>query len=133
MRNFAICSLVLILFISCEKLEEVNPLTPTSSELQGKWELQSASCFCFFPEDFDFGAHKLEFNAIANEVIIENSDDTLFVTGAGTYSIVVESELITINDSIAYTFQIQENMLILTFVDNPDLADDEISLTYLKI
>ncbi len=132
MRKFAICLLVLTLSVSCEKLEEVNQ-PPSTSELQGKWELQSASCFCFFPEDFDFGAHKLEFNATANEVIIENSDDTFFVTGAGTYPIVVENNRITIKDSIAYTFQIQSDTLTLTFIDNPQIADDEISLIYLKI
>jgi hypothetical protein len=118
---------------SCEKLEDVSPLTPTSSELQGKWELQSASCFCFFSEDFDFGAHKLEFNANGEQVVVENSGDTFFVTDAGTYPIVVNNDRITIKNSLEYTFKIKSDTLILNFVDNPQIADDEISLTYLKM
>lgn len=132
MRNFTICLLVLAVFSSCEKLEEVNK-PPSNSELQGKWELQSASCFCFFPDDFDFGAHKLIFNATANEVIVENSDDTFFVTAAGTYPIVVTNDGITINGIIEYTYRIENMILTLTFRDNPEIADDEISLSYLKI
>lgn len=133
MRNFAICLFVLTIFLSCEKLEEVSSIPPSTSELQGKWELQSASCFCFFPDDFDFGAHNLTFSTTANEVIIENSDDTFFVTGAGTYPVVIENNRITIKDSIAYTYRIAGDTLTTNFVDNPQIADDEISLTYLKL
>lgn len=132
MNNLITYLLLFTMLVSCEKLEEVTQPASTS-ELQGKWELQSASCFCFFPDDFDFGAHKLEFNTTANEVIIENSDDTFFITGSGTYPIVVINDGITIKGSIEYTYRIADGMLTLTFIDNPQIADDEISLTYLKI
>ncbi len=132
MRNFTTYLLLFTALVSCEKLEEVN-LLPSTSELQGKWELQNASCFCFFPDDFDFGAHKLEFDSTANQLIVENSDETFFVTGAGTYPFVAENNRITIKDSIEYNYQIEEGTLTLTFIDNPQLADDEISLTYSKL
>ena len=132
MRIFTTYLLLFAVFISCEKLDEAKQ-PPSNSELQGKWELQSASCFCFFEDDFDFGAHKLEFNANETEVSIENSDDTFFVTGAGTYQIIVEGNLISIKENVEYTYKIQGETLTLNFVDNPQIADDEISLIYSKI
>lgn len=132
MRIFITYLLLFSVLISCEKLEEVNQ-PPSTSELQGKWELQSANCFCFFPDDFDFAAHKLEFNTTANEVIVENSDDTFFITGSGTYPFVINNDGIIIKGSIEYTYRITGTTLTLTFVDNPQIADDEISLTYSKI
>lgn len=132
MRIFTLYLLLITVLVSCENLEEVNQL-PLTSELEGKWELQSASCFCFFPVDFDFGAHKLEFNTTANEVIVENSDDTFFIMGSGTYPFVVENDGIVISGSIEFMYQIEGSMLMLIFVDNPQIADDEISLTYSKL
>ncbi len=132
MRIFTICLLLLTVLVSCEKSEEVNQ-PPSTSEIRGKWELQSASCFCFFSDDFDFGAHKLEFNTTVNEVIVENSDDTFFITGSGTYPFVVENDGIIIKGRIEYTYRIEGSILTLIFVDNPQIADDEISLTYLKL
>ena len=89
--------------------------------------------FLFFPDDFDFGAHKLEFNSTEDVLIIENSEETFFITEAGTYSIDVQNGEITINDDIAYTFQLEGDTLTLVFIDDPDVADDEISLFYSKI
>ncbi len=132
MRNFTIYLLLFTVLVSCEKFEEVNQF-PSTSELQGKWELQNASCFCFFPDDFDFGAHKLEFDTTANQLIVENSEETFFVTGAGTYPFVAENNRITIKGSIEYNYQIEGGTLSLTFIDNPQLADDEILLTYSKL
>jgi len=130
-----ICITYLLLFtilVSCEKLKEVNQPSSTS-ELQGKWELKNASCFCFFPDHFDFGAHKLEFDSTADELIVENSDDTFFITDAGTYPIIIEIDRITIKNSIEYNYRIEGKTLILTFIDNPQIADDEILLTYSKL
>lgn len=132
MRIFITYLLLFIALVSCEKLEEVTQ-PPSTSELQGKWQLQSASCFCFFPDDFDFGAHKLDFNTARNEVIVENSDDTFFITGSGTYPVVIENDGIIIKGSIEYAYRIEGSMLTLTFIDNPQIADDEISLAYSKI
>ena len=132
MRNFTIYILLFTVLFSCEKLEEVNQ-PPSTLELQGKWELQNASCFCFFSDDFDFGAHKLEFDLTANQLFVENSEETFFVTGAGTYPIVVENDRITIKERIEYTYQIEGNTLTLNFIDNPQIADDEISLIYSKL
>lgn len=131
MRNFITYLLIFTVLISCEKLEEVNPNTSTS-ELQGTWELNKALCFCFYGDDFNFGAHKLTFNTSATEVNIENSSETFFLSGAGTYPIVTEADRITIKDSIGYLYSIKSDTLTLTYVDDPELADDELTLIYSK-
>lgn len=126
---FLLCGL----FIgSCDQLEEVDQL-PTPTELDGKWALQNARCFCFFPDDFDFSAHQLEFDSGSREVRIENSEDTSFVAATGTYSLEIQEDRLVIGTDLVYTYRIEERTLILTFVDDPQLADDEISLIYSKL
>lgn len=132
MRYPILCLLFFSVIVSCDKLDEVGE-PPATSDLEGKWTLQSARCFCFFPDDFDFSVHQLDFDTITNEVRVDNSDETNFVTGNGTYPFTIQNDSIIIKESIAYTYQIEGTILILTFVDDPQLADDEISLVYSKL
>ncbi|MFS4445614.1 hypothetical protein [Maribacter sp. 2307UL18-2] len=132
MRYVAFCLLIFTLFMSCEKLDKVSEPSMTS-DLDGKWALQSVRCFCFFPDDFDFSVHQLEFDTMANEVRVDNSEGTNFVTGSGTYPFTIQNDSIVIKERIAYTYQIDGTILILTFIDDPQLADDEISLVYSKL
>lgn len=131
MKSCIVYFLLFLAVLSCEKLEPVNPLNPTSS-LEGKWELESAACFCFFPDDFDFGAHTLTFNSSNNTVVIENSGETSFITKAGTYSFSESTDMVTIDSALEYLFELKGDSLVLRNVDNPEIADDEISLTYSK-
>jgi len=70
---------------------------------------------------------------MANEVRVDNSEGTNFVTGSGTYPFTIQNDSIVIKERIAYTYQIDGTILILTFIDDPQLADDEISLVYSKL
>lgn len=131
MRYRIFCLLFLSLFVSCDQLDEVGE-PPMTSDLDGKWTLQSARCFCFFPDDFDFSVHQLDFDSVANEVRVENSDDTFFVINSGIYPYSVIDDRITVNGTLEYTYRIESNSLILSLVDDPQIADDEISLFYSK-
>lgn len=131
MRCRILSLLVLIAVTSCDQLEEVGE-PPVRSELDGNWVLGSARCFCFFPDDFDFARHQLDFDSVTNEVRVENSEETFFIIRTGTYPYAVEGDRITINGTLVYTYRIEGNSLILSFVDDPQLADDEISLFYSK-
>lgn len=132
MRYLPLYLLFLIVFVSCDQLDKVSE-PPMTSDLDGKWALQSVRCFCFFPDDFDFSVHQLEFDTMANEVRVDNSEGTNFVTGSGTYPFSIQNDSIVIKERIAYTYQIDGTILILTFIDDPQLADDEISLVYSKL
>jgi len=129
MKKLAFLFFVGVLF-SCEKS---NDSSPTPEGLNGTWELQSASCFCFFPDDFDFGAHKIDINSNDGVLTIENSSETSFIAEAGSYDFLVRSGNIVIRNTWEFTFEIKGDTLTLIFVDNPEIADDEISLTYKRL
>ncbi len=100
--------------------------------LSGTWVLERAICFCGFDEDFDFSAHKLTFDSSEQRVIVENSDDTSwFVSESGTYTFINDGGKININGKL-YTYQRRGDDLELTYVDNPNIADDELTLLYNK-
>lgn len=116
---------------SCDKIED--PIPPSNTELDGKWELQTAACFCFFEDGFDFSAHKLDFNSSEKIVAIENSSETFFVSTTGNYNFTIEKDTISIDSKLQYTYKILDDKLTLIFVDIPKIADDEVTLEYLKI
>jgi len=126
---------VIMIFFAFSSCDEIGDVKLESGPLDGRWVLQRVSCFCFFGDDFDFSVHKLQFNQNSGELIIENSDETSFISTAGTYEISVQGETIIIsgNRKLEYNYEINEDTLTLTFVDNPDIADDEISLQYQKV
>lgn len=130
MKNLVFCLLFVGILSSCEDLDDN---TPTPSDLSGKWELQSVSCFCFFNEDFDFSQHKINFDNDGSILTLENSEETFFISRAGRYDFQVQNNKIVINDIGEYTFEIKGDTLVLSFVDNPEIADDEVTLTYERI
>jgi len=115
---------------SCEKSDDSTPIPP---DLNGKWELQSASCFCFYPDGFDFSAHRIDFNNDEGTLTIENSSETFFITAAGSYNFQVQNDRIVIKDTWEFTFEIKGDTLVLSFIDDPEIADDEVTLTYKKV
>jgi len=130
MKKFVVLLVCSVIFISCDKSDDTN--TPPD-ELSGNWELQRVSCFCFYPEDFDYTVHTINFNTSDGVLSIENSSETSFIAPAGSYNFQVQTDQITIDGNINYTYEITGTSLVLSFVDNPEIADDEISLFYSKI
>ena len=127
MKKVSFLVIMVFVLLSCSG-DDDNVVDTT---LNGEWILNRASCFCFFEEDFDFSAHSLTFNSMGEEVIVENSDTTFFITQAGTYSFTNNGTVLDI-DGRKYTYNIEGNSLVLTFVDEPNIADDEIALFYTK-
>jgi len=100
-----------------------------NTELEGKWILTNASCFCYFDENPDFSTHKVTFSGSNLEV--ENSGNMQFLTNAaGSYT--VNGNVISFMNEQQFTYVLKGDILELTFVDNPNLADDEMFLEYLK-
>lgn len=99
--------------------------------LNGTWVLNRASCFCFFGDGFDFSAHRLTFDSSEQRVTVQNTDETQFITTSGTYTFSNNGNVININGR-QYTYTIMGSSLELSFLDNPDIADDEITLFYDK-
>lgn len=125
MKRITIILLVVLTLASCTKDND----DVVNTELEGKWILTNASCFCGFGEDPDFSTHKITFEG--SKLNVENSGEYQFLTNAeGSYT--VQGNVITIESGVQYTYVVKEDRLELTFVDNPELADDELFLEYLK-
>ena len=126
MRKAFFLLVLLFTIVGCSSDDDTpNP------ELGQRWVLNNVVCFCFFGDDFDFTTHKLTFNSTEKKVIIENSEDNPFIAPAGTYSYTENGEVIEI-DGRQYTYEIKGNTLTMHFVDEPLIADDEITYFYTK-
>jgi hypothetical protein len=130
MKSPILFVLLLTFFISCT--DNDDEVTVVDTALEGKWALTNASCFCFFGDDFDFSEHKLDFDTKERMLTIENSENTQFIRSSGTYDFTLKKNSITINGNLKYTYVVNGNKLELSFIDNPDIADDEITLFYTK-
>ena len=118
--------IILLLLTSCQE----NRIA--SNALDGTWFLEKAECFCFFKPEFNFNAHSLTFNGKAEKVSISNTEETFFITKKGDYHYRISGEELIINSTIKYKYSFANNRLILTFIDDPRIADDEITLTYTR-
>jgi hypothetical protein len=127
MKKAGFLAIIVLFLLSCSGDDD----NVSDVALNGEWILNRASCFCFFEEDFDFSGHTLTFNSIEEEVVVKNSDTSFFITQAGTYSFANNGTVLDI-DGRKYTYRIEGNTMVLTFVDNPNIADDEIALFYTK-
>nr|WP_299171774.1 hypothetical protein [uncultured Allomuricauda sp.] len=118
--------LILIVIVACSSDDNiVNP------ELDGQWILNDVACFCFFGDDFDFSDHTITFNAPGGTVTISSLTDSSFIAESGTYLYSDNGSVIEI-EGRRYTYEINGNTLTLNFIDNPNIADDEVSYFYIK-
>ncbi len=122
----ALLLLLLPLIIGCTSDDDsMNP------ELNDQWVLNNVICFCGFGEDFDFSTHTLQFDAEAGMVVIGNNAESHFIAAPGTYPYTDNGAVIGIGDN-QYTYEIDGDSLVLTYVDEPLIADDEITYYYTK-
>lgn len=123
MKRILIVLLMTVMVVACSKDDDDNGNTV----LEGTWTLTNVSCYCYFGDDPDFSGNKLIFEG--NNLKVENSGEFNFFTNeAGNYT--VQGNVITFNNGQQYTYVVKTGTLELTFVDEPGIADDEISLSY---
>ena len=114
-----------LLFVSCSKDND----DIINVELEGRWTLTNALCFCGFEPNTDFSTHKITFEK--SNLTVANSGNLQFLNGAsGNYT--VDGNLITLKNGNQYKYVVKGNILELTFVDEPGIADDELFLIYEK-
>ncbi len=110
-----------LLFVSCSKDND----DVINVELQGKWTLTDVLCYCGFEPDTDFSAHEITFEK--SNLIVSSSENLQFLS-SGSYT--VNGNRITLQNGDQYKYVIKGNSLQLTFVDEPNIADDELLLVY---
>ena len=119
--------LLLALFItsvSCSK-NKIDDAT-----LNGEWTLVDVSCFCFFPDPKDFNMTQVEFDSSENEIIITNSGESTYLMENGTYTYTGSGNRITFENGRSYNFEVDGSNLQLIFIDEPNIADDEITYSF---
>ncbi len=125
MKPITTILLAALFMVSCSKDNE----DVINVELEGQWELSDAVCFCFFDENPDFSTHKISFEG--STLSITNSGENEFLTNAeGSYQ--VSGNLITLSNGNQYRYSKDGNTLTLTFVDQSEIADDELILLYIR-
>lgn len=125
MKNVTIILFLAIIIASCGK--DVDDVI--NVELEGKWVLTNASCYCGFNQNTDFSVHKITFEG--SNLTVSNSGEPQFLLNAsGSYT--VNGNKITLKTSTQYTYVIEGTTLKLTLMDNPDIADDELTLKYVR-
>lgn len=123
MKRIFLVLFMIVFNSSCTKDNEDD----LKSDLDGKWSLTNVSCFCWFGENPDFSGHKIMFDGSILKV--ENSGELEFLTNAaGAYSL--QGNVITLINGQQYTYIVKLDVLELTFVDEPGIADDEVFMEY---
>jgi hypothetical protein len=134
----SICKRFLVLLIalvlsSCLKDNELN--SPETGAIEGRWQLQQVSCYCYF-EDYDFTTNELWVSAKSSVMLSRNQNgqplgisDNEIVTPIRVQG----NELDDLISNRSYTFEVDANNLSIHYVDNPDIADDEISYYFKRI
>ena len=129
---------VVILFFtsslsSCLKENDVS--NAQIEKLEGRWQLQQVSCFCYF-EDYDFTVNELWISAKSSVILSRNQNgqplgitDNEIVTPIR----VRNKELTDLISNRSYTFDLDADVLNIHYIDNPQIADDEISYSFRRI
>ena len=123
---------ILVLLFVCCFLSCSDDDNGFDIELNGTWTLTNVSCFCGFPDPPGFENTQVTFVDVTNEVIVLNEESEVYFRENGVYSYTGSENTIVLEDGRAYNFEINEDVLLLVFVDEPNIADDEISYTFRK-
>ncbi|MFS4468681.1 lipocalin family protein [Maribacter sp. 2210JD10-5] len=126
MRKYLILACTIILLGSCSNDQDAF----IDNSLEGTWELVNISCFCFFEPDIDFTATKITFAVDDKTLTVTQADDNSLFKEAGQYTYEGEKNEIRLSANESYTYLIEELTLRLVFVDNPNIADDEVSYEF---
>ncbi|TDT41828.1 hypothetical protein CLV90_3059 [Maribacter spongiicola] len=121
-------AILFLLFISCS---DDDPLI-ADAELEGEWTLSDVICYCGFESDIDFSLTKISFNPNRNSVTVINESEYVFFRDTGEHTYGGQANRINFSDGSVYFFEIRGELLTLTFEDNVDIADDEVTYIFTR-
>ena len=132
MRRFIILTIALVMTM-CEKTDTEPTLNPFY-ELQNRYILKNVQCECFF-ENYDFKTNELWFFPESSVAISKGLGSTGLYASSPN-----EPENYRVKDDIiefeksgkSYYFRIESEILVLSNIDDPEIADDEIVYSFVK-
>lgn len=123
-RNYIVV-LFALLIVGCS--DDDSPQIQGTG-LSGTWTLTNVICFCGFPDAPGFDQTQLTIDTANGQIqVVQSGTGFEYFRPAGTYTFVGTDNTITLDDGTAYTYAIDGNTLQLDFVDEPQIADDEIT------
>ena len=137
MKKLILLLLFIPLVFSCSSTDDVSK-TP---EIKGQYILQDVSCFCSFDGitkdnlNYDFTKNQLWFFPEQDILVSKgNVNDGIFITKPNEPSkFLIYDGGLTLNDSgREYTIEVKQDEIILKYIDNPEIADDEITYVFKK-
>ncbi len=116
---------LLTILVSCEDQDDTLDF-----DLQGKWTLSNVMCFCAFEPGTDFST--VSITVTGYDLTVEDSADQGYLSAAeGPFTI--DGDVLTLNDGRRYTYSIADDgNLALVYLDDPDIADDEVTYTFVR-
>ncbi len=101
--------------------------------LEGNWYLAKIECYCVFDPSIDIKDFTLSFETKQNVVYIDNpTEDYFYISRSGSHAYILEGNILKVEDAEPYTFEVKGANMILTRIDDPGIADDELVLYYEK-
>ena len=114
----------------CQKDNTTN----NTDELSGQYILQNVSCFCFF-EDYNFSVNQLWFFPSKNLIISKGNEyDGVYISTPNKpeeYNL-TDGVLTLRNSNKEYVINFTNDEVTLTFIDDPLIANDEITYYFKK-
>ena len=112
---------------------EEDLVVPENKLLYGDWSLNFVSCFCLFEDDYDYAQSQLLFENEDHTVVVVSDPDIIFLAPSGTYEYTYINDIFSlVGFEENYQVSLTDGFLNLTFIDNPQIADDELGLSYIK-
>ncbi|MFX0556399.1 hypothetical protein ACOCEA_06350 [Maribacter sp. CXY002] len=119
-----------LFFVACAS---DNDRVIYDSGLEGEWVLTNVSCFCAFDPEINFSETHIIFDVNAGTVTVINAGDYQFFKENGVYYYGGEGNTLGFPDNTVYQFSINGNKLSLIYLDNPNIADDEVSYNFVRL
>ena len=121
-------AVLFLLFISCSDDDRVID----DLALEGDWVLSNVVCYCAFEEDVDFSLTTINFDSSRSMVTVTNESEYAFFRENGEHFYGGQANRINFSDGSVYFFETRGEQLTLTYEDNPDIADDEVTFVFTR-
>ncbi|MBX2827621.1 MAG: hypothetical protein KTR22_05635 [Flavobacteriaceae bacterium] len=122
--------------ISCNNDDDT---VSVDTNLLEQWEMQSYIFFGPQPPTLEEGDVTWSFSNISGNLTIVNNVETEYeyLPESGVYEVTILPDNVVIIEGLpwgnVYNYEIMDNQLFLNFQDDPQISDDELSMTFERL
>jgi hypothetical protein len=123
-----ILTAMLLAFTLCEEEPVISDL---EFDLSDTWVLDNKICYCYFGEDPEFNNTWMKFDHTIKTIsVTEYGPEPYGNEFAGTQPYRVRGDVVTIKSGRSYQVKVSENFATWTYLDVPEIADDEVTFVF---